>query len=137
MVPVPLLWQHVAKETASAKKKMHHIAKKAHFQMCPSCMFCSRNNLKTLSSDDEGQTPTAACMHHVFTEAQHGGTQCGCGKGESKAENKGYILTAARSHLPTCSADKKHASSVNNYMLCESTAISDNPRQSTAPSDIL
>lgn len=81
-------------------KKMHHIAKKAHLQMFPSCMFCTRNNLKNLSSDDEGQTPTAACMHHVilfvFTEAQHGGTQCGCGKGESKAENKGYILTSAR-----------------------------------------
>ncbi len=49
MVPVPLLWQHVAKETPSAKKM--HIAKKAHLQMCPSCMFCTRNNCKTLSSD--------------------------------------------------------------------------------------
>lgn len=43
------------------------------------------------------------------------------------------------SHMPTCGADKKHASSVNNYMSCESTAISGNPRQLTpsmAPSDL-
>lgn len=78
-------------------------------------------------------------MHHVilfvFTEAQHGGTQCGCGKGESKAKKTKAKSSQQRDTI-TC-ADKKHASSVNNYILCQSTAISDNPRQSTAPSDLL
>lgn len=61
-----------------------------------SFILCSRK------SWNRGQTPTTACSHHVtllvFTEAQHGGMLCGSGMGEawSKAENKGYILTAAR-----------------------------------------
>lgn len=71
-------------------------------------------------------------MHHVilfvFTEAQHGGTPSGCGMGDarSKAEQQRLHPYSSEilSHLPTRGADKKHTSSVNNYMSCESTAIS-------------
>lgn len=106
MVPVPLLWQHVAKETASPKK-MHHIAKKAHLQMCPSCMFCKRNNLKTLSSDvlrtlartrakHQQQLACITWFHLYLLKHNIEGHSVDVERVKVKLKNKGYILTAAR-----------------------------------------
>lgn len=65
-------------------------------------MFCKRNMLKTLSSDvfRNHARSTTACSHHVTVRSYRSTTwrdYCGGGMGEAwcKAENKGYILTAA------------------------------------------
>lgn len=62
-------------------------------------MFCKRNMLKTLSiwCFQKSCKVNNIMWLYVVTEAQHGETLCGGGMGEAwcKAENKGYILTAA------------------------------------------
>lgn len=109
MVPGPLLWQHAAKETASAKKKCTTLLKKNHLQICLSCMFCTRNIFKILSSDVLGnlartvtkQQQQPACITWFCSSLQKHNTEghqvdVEWVMPEAKLNNKGYILTAVR-----------------------------------------